>query len=318
MPKIVYKPKRFGAAAIAVIQRANSVLEEYAAMGYDMTLRQVYYQCVARGWIANRQSEYKRLGSILNDARLAGLIDWHYMVDRTRNLATNSHWDEPASIIDAAASSYANDLWADQDYYVEGWVEKEALAGVIERACSALDVPWFSCRGYVSQTEMWGAARRYLRALQDDKAVVILHLGDHDPSGIDMTRDVQERIAHFLCVDHFGYEPEDGPEAVDYLGLDFEVRRLALNMDQVRELSPPENPTKLSDSRASGYVAKFGYSSWELDALPPDMLGRLIEEEVATLRDDERWNAAKAKQEHDRELLTAVSERWDEVSEFLA
>ena len=318
MSKILYKAKRFGADAQIIIARANSVLEEYAAMGYDMTLRQTYYQFVARGWIANKQSEYKRLGGILNDARLAGLIDWRYMVDRTRNLAANSHWGEPSSIIDSAAASYANDLWADQDYYVEGWVEKEALAGVIERACSALDVPWFSCRGYVSQTEMWGAAQRYLRALEDGKRVVILHMGDHDPSGIDMTRDVQERIAHFLCVDHFGYEPYDGPEAVDYVGLDFQVKRLALNMDQVEELNPPENPTKLSDSRSSGYVAKFGYSSWELDALPPDMLGRLIEEEVFVLRDDERWEAAVAKQEHDRELLTTASERWAEVAEFLS
>lgn len=322
MAKLAYKTKRFRDDAKIVIARTNQILEEYAQMGYDMTLRQVYYQHVARGWLANKQTEYNRLGGILNDARLAGYIDWNLMVDRTRNMVKNPHWDTPADIINASMKSYGNDLWADQDYYVEGWVEKEALAGVLERSCSALDMPWFSCRGYVSQSEMWGASRRFLRAFSNDKKVVILHMGDHDPSGIDMTRDVEERLFLFLAIDHWRNKMAGSgtniEASIEYVRDNFEVRRLALNMDQVEQYDPPPNPAKLTDSRSGAYVADHGYESWELDALPPDVLGNLIEAEVDDLRDEDRWSAAVARQERDRDLLREVSDRWAEVVEMLS
>src|SRR6266496_3406744 len=202
--------------SVTLVGLANEVCADYAGQGYDLTLRQLYYQLVARGHIANNQKSYKRLGDVINNARLAGLLDWQYIVDRTRNLAANGHWDSPEEVIRSAAGGYAIDKWADQPNYVEVWVEKEALAGVVGRSADQLDVAYFSCRGYVSQSEMYSAGARFRRKWKDGRVGYLVHLGDHDPSGIDMTRDIESRLVMF-----------SGAGAP-------EVRRIALNMDQVR------------------------------------------------------------------------------------
>ncbi len=302
MPRICYVPKAFSSGSLELIERANTICAAYAAQGYDLTLRQLYYQFVARGWIANKDSEYKRLGAIVNDARLAGLIDWRHVVDRTRNLRSLSHWSDPAEIVRGAACSFRTDLWASQPFRPEVWVEKDALIGVIARACERQDVAYFSCRGYTSQSELWGAAQRLERHADAGQVPVIVHLGDHDPSGIDMTRDITARLELFMAAD--GCEPA-------------EVRRIALNMPQVERYQPPPNPAKVTDSRANGYIARFGTSSWELDALNPEVLDALITDEIASLRDLALWETDHDAQERARAVLTAASRRWGEVAGFL-
>jgi len=220
--KRCYVPKKFGAGSVSIIHKANAIISEYSRQGYDLTLRQLYYQFVSRDLIANKQSEYKRLGSIINDARLAGLIDWDAITDRTRNLRQNSHWRSPEAIIDACAASFQFDKWIDQPRRVEVWIEKDALAGVFERICSELDVPWFACRGYTSQSEMWAAAQRHIRYEKSHQSVTVLHFGDHDPSGIDMTRDIQDRLSTFYTSTI--------------------VERLALTMDHGQRVRPASQP----------------------------------------------------------------------------
>lgn len=183
MARIAYVSKRFGAGTMETIDRANAICAEYQAQGFDLTLRQLYYQFVARGFIPNRQSEYKRLGDVVNDARLAGLMDWDYIVDRTRAMRQNAHWTNPEDIMHSAASGYAVDKWAGQPERVEVWVEKDALVGVVEPASRRNDVPFFACRGYTSQSEMWAAAQRILRHVRRGTKVTILHLGDMTPAG---------------------------------------------------------------------------------------------------------------------------------------
>ncbi|GAA4100767.1 hypothetical protein [Nonomuraea soli] len=297
MPRICYVPKDFRPAHAAIIEQANAICAEYARQGYDLTLRQVYYQFVARDLLPNTLQSYKRLGSIINDARLAGLIDWNNIVDRTRNLRSLPHWDSPESIVDAVAHQYRTERWANQEHRVEVWIEKDALVGVIAGVCQRYDVDYFSCRGYTSQSELWGAAQRLMRYEKAGQDTVIIHLGDHDPSGVDMTRDIDERLALF--------------------GASTTVVRIALNMDQVEQYNPPPNPAKLTDSRATGYIREHGRSSWELDALDPATLARLIEEEIALWRDAGQWERDTAVMERERALLTAVSDRWGEVAELV-
>lgn len=239
MPKIEYVAKNFRDDSLALIEKINAVIDDYRAQGFSLTLRQVYYQMVARAIIPNNERSYKNLGSLINDARLAGLIDWTAIEDRTRNLRGNSHWNAPSDVIDSAAYSYHVDHWAGQGNYVEVWVEKDALVGIVGQICQRLDVNYFSCRGYVSQSEMWEAARRLYHRSREGKNIVLLHLGDHDPSGRDMSRDILERIKMF------------GTD-------DLEFHRLALNMDQIDRYNPPPNPTKLTDSRATGYTDERG------------------------------------------------------------
>lgn len=196
MSKIQYRDIKFQNKSLELIERVNSIISEYNAQGYELTLRQVYYQLVARGFIPNNERSYKNLGNLINDGRLAGLIDWYAIVDRTRNLHGNSHWSSPSSVIRSAEYSYMLDRWQNQPNYVEVWVEKDALIGIVSQICSKLDVPHFSCRGYTSQSEMWVAAQRFIKQ-EHRESRTIIHLGDHDPSGIDMSRDIQERMDMF-------------------------------------------------------------------------------------------------------------------------
>lgn len=300
--KICYTPKTFSAAHEAIIRRANEILEEYDRQGYDLTLRQLYYQFVARGIIPNADNQYKRLGEIVAEARLAGRINWEHITDRTRNARRNSHWETPSGIIDSAAYSFAIDKWADQDNYVEVWIEKDALVGVLEQACRPLDVTFFSCRGYTSLSEVWAAAQRLQAEAEKGKDVHIIHLGDHDPSGVDMTRDIEARLRLFM--EHEGHAAP-------------EVNRIALNMPQIRQYNPPPNPAKLTDSRGSGYVRKFGSQSWELDALEPTVLTALIQDAVYELRDVDRWAAAVERENAHKATLKACADRWPDVEKFL-
>lgn len=324
MSRICYVEKRFSVGSLDLIEKAEAICAAYKQQGYDLTLRQLYYQFVSRGWIENRDTEYKRLGSVINDARLAGQLDWNYIVDRTRNLEELAHWDDPAALVRAAAEQYRIQKWAEQDTYVEVWIEKDALKGVLESCCPALDVPFFSCRGYTSQSEIWSAAQRLGRKIDDGKKVVVIHLGDHDPSGIDMTRDIEHRLAMFIAQDRLSAPAAPAQELADYVQIYLEdvferlvVDRIALNMNQIRRYDPPPNPAKLTDARAHGYIAEHGGSSWELDALDPATLVALVRGAVERYRDDDRWEEAVDREEDERKVLTATSERWSEVEQFL-
>lgn len=295
MPKIAYKDVKFRADSLSLIDTANKIIAEYDADGYDLTLRQLYYQLVARGYIENNMNSYKRVGNIINDARLSGLIDWYSVTDRTRNMKRNAHWNSPGEIIRSAVSQYAINLREDQPAYIEVWVEKEALVEVVAKACTFLDVPYFACRGYVSQSEMWAAAQRFKDQAEQGKDPHIIHLGDHDPSGVDMTRDISERMELF--------------EAYT------EVHRIALNLDQISTYNPPPNPAKITDSRASGYIKTYGNESWELDALNPKVINDLIKNEIALLTDFDLLEERQKEEDRQKKQLKKYAEMADREGE---
>lgn len=292
--------KNFRAGTLILIEQVNRIIAAYEAQGYTLTLRQVYYQLVARGIIPNTEQSYKKIGSIINDARLAGLIDWSAIEDRTRNLQSLSHWSSPGSIIHSAYHSFRLDKWEDQHAYPEVWVEKEALIGVVAGVCREWDVPYFACRGYVSASEMYGAAQRLLKQAEAGKELVILHLGDHDPSGIDMTRDIIERLKMFL-----GYNR-------------LEVRRIALTWEQIEEYDPPPNPAKDTDSRFDGYRTEYGDESWELDALEPSVITDLIETNLREFLDEDEWDKTVLREDEHRKSLLKAASNWDKVATYVA
>lgn len=297
MPKIKYKEITFHASSLRIVEVCNRVIDEYTAQGFTLTLRQLYYQLVSRDIIPNRQKEYKRLGSIVNDARLAGLIDWNAIEDRTRSLRALSHWTTPQEIIASCAWQYKVDMWATQEYRPEVWIEKDALVGVIEGVCNEFDVPYFSCRGYTSQSEMWGASVRLKQYMRQKQTPIIFHLGDHDPSGKDMTRDIDDRLEMFMG--------------------GVELKRLALNMHQVEQYTPPPNPAKTTDSRYAGYIAEFGQESWELDALEPAVIADLIRNAITGLIDPPAWKKVNNKVHRTRALLTKVASQWSALTKRL-
>lgn len=293
MTRICYVPRNFTPSSLALIDHAEQIIQEYTEQGYQLTLRQLYYQFVSRDLIPNTMRSYKNLGSVINDARLAGLLDWESIEDRTRNLQALAHWDTPREIVEACANQYRRDIWEDQPVRVECWIEKDALSGVIEDVCNKYDVPFFACRGYTSQSEQWRAGQRFIRHIEGGQGVIVLNLGDHDPSGIDMTRDNLDRLRTFI-------ENESD-------GTQFEVVRLALNMEQVKKHRPPPNPAKFTDSRASGYVQKYGRSSWELDALEPKVINKLVEDAILSVVDGDKIKAALDRISKERESIAAVA-----------
>jgi hypothetical protein len=298
VPLVQYTPKKFNDHAMAMLVHANRFLRSYQQQGLDCTLRQLYYQFVQANLLPNKVKSYDWLGNLINDGRMAGLVDWDHIVDRTRNVQALAHWDRPSAIIASAERSFAMDRWANQRHYLEVWVEKDALRGVIAKACNALDVAHFSCRGYTSQSEAWAAGQRLLVQQDKGKEVHILHLGDHDPSGIDMTRDIADRLALFT----------HGP---------VHVERLALNMAQVEQYDLVPNPAKVTDSRFEGYREKYGDESWELDALNPGLLVELITKGINQYRDTKLWEQAVALEERGRATINYAARYWPDVVKFL-
>lgn len=292
-----YIDKNFRQETLDIIEMANAIVEEYKEKNLNLTLRQLYYQFVSRNLLSNTTSSYNKLGSIISNARLAGLLDWSAIEDRTRNLKGAAHWSDPGSIIKTALYSYRIDKWKNQEFYIEVWIEKEALIGVISGICDDLDINYFACKGYVSQSEMYKGAERMKYENGKNKECIIIHLGDHDPAGIDMTRDIQERQNLFCSP----------------LYKDVYIKRIALNMDQIEKYNPPPNPVKLTDTKAKGYIKKFGNRNWELDALDPTTLKELIEETVLYYRDENIYQQDLLEEKEHKKILENLSENWENL-----
>ena len=315
--KRAYTPWNPKPDTLVMVLRAEEVINELRAQGFVLTLRQLYYQLVARdlfpaerrwrwtgtSWVRdpngtiNAQPNYKWLGELMTRGRLAGMIDWWSMEDRGRSLTAWVEHSGPQEAIQEARDRFNLEKWQRQPEYCEVWIEKDALSGVFSRICGELEVPFFACKGYTSLSAMWRASQRLRRKTQEGKKVTIFHFGDHDPSGIDMTRDIIDRLYDFNA--------------------DLEVKRIALNMDQVEEFDPPPNPAKMSDSRAEGYVQEYGYESWELDALDPSTLSDLVRAEVDQIRDEDVWAEALAEEVEAKRTLQLITENYESVADYV-
>jgi hypothetical protein len=340
-----------------IIERMNTILAEYS--GQKLSARQIYYRFIGgnylpNSWIdvtynakqglppdtKNTPKNYQRLIAMLVSARYAGLIDWEAIEDRGREPKVPGEWESINEIVDIAVEQFRLPRWSNQPKYVELWVEKDALAGVLGPIARRNHVPLVVNKGYSSASAMKAAAERMLEACdvalqvqcdncaedfdyrtpdgtckgcrtktnpmfrynfrsgeregeqvdEIEKEVVVLYLGDHDPSGKDMIRDIKDRLAEF---------------GVPNLKVD----SIALTTAQVRKFNPPPNPAKITDSRAAAYIAEFGNQSWELDALPPRELNRIVEQAIARNVDREAMDAVIERENVQRERVRAAIER---------
>lgn len=286
-----YRAYRFEPGTKAIISKANQFIAEYQAQGYTLILRQLYYRFIAKdafpnSWIdrmynlkhgldpdtKNTLKNYKRLGDIINHGRENGDISWTAFEDRNRTLYGTNPVEDPAQIVHNIENRLVLDCWRDQPTYVEVYVEKDSLGPIVARPANRWRAPHMACKGYLSASQAWRAGLRFKQAMEDGKRAVLIHVGDHDPSGRDMTRDNWKRLNMFA-------------------ESDIEVNRVALNMDQIRERNPPPNPAKITDTRFAKYVAEFGDKCWELDALEPKELDDLVSLAVESYVDKELWQA---------------------------
>lgn len=329
-----FRSTNFRPDTLARIAQARSIISEYE--GQKLTARQVYYQFVARDLIPNTPRSYQNLTSILTDARYAGLVDWDIIEDRGREPDVPAEWDSIDALVDAAVNQWRSPRWSDQPKYVELWVEKQALAGVLAPIARRNHVPLMVNKGYSSASAMKASADRMLEAcgvtvqvqcdncasdfgdrtangacryceektgpmfrydnedgeqVEDvEKEIIVIYLGDHDPSGNDMVRDIRDRLTEF---------------GVPNLKVD----KIALTMEQIRRFNPPPNPAKITDSRAKAYIKEFGNQSWELDALPPRELNTLVERAITRNVNRNLMQAAIAREDVERARVREAIER---------
>lgn len=269
-----------------LLEEIKEIVETYFEQDITLTNRQLYYQLVSKDIIPNAQEIYKRICTFLTDARYGGFIDWEAIEDRGRVPEKHSEWENIKRLIESATYSYRLPRWNDQEYYVELYCEKQAMESVLKPVADKYHIYFGVNKGYSSASTMYNLAQRIKEKIQEGKKAVILYLGDHDPSGLDMVRDIHKRICEFLtsgdeCIDILGDE-EDNPY--------FRVVPLALNMEQINQYNPPPNPAKITDPRAKWYLSEYGNKSWELDALEPKVLIKIADKGIRGFLDKEKYD----------------------------
>ena len=274
MSKEAFVTKKFNASTLELIETCVDIMDEYSKIGLDLTVRQLYYQLVSKDLIENTDKSYDRISRIVNEARLAGLMDWEMIVDRGRPTTTTATWDEPRDILRSCIRQFRTDRWETQPFHVEIMCEKQALEGIFKPVCAKWGIPYTSNKGYCSQSVMYRKGKDIEELeIGDGKKVRIFYFGDHDPSGLDMDRDLGDRLKMFSgCSDI--------------------IERVSLSMDQIHRFTPPPNPAKLTDSRAKEYIKLHGGKSWELDAMDPQYLQKIANECIEDVLDQDKWDEA--------------------------
>lgn len=296
--KIKFREIRMSKANKERLKVINSIIQEYQAEGYVLTLRQLYYQLVSRDVVPNKQTEYSKLSILLKEGRMAGIVDWDAIEDRLRKPQKPSAFSSPRDILDAAIQQYALPRQEGQSTYVEVWVEKDALSGVLKRVTSKYHVPILVNRGYSSASAMFDSYQRFKTAYESGQAIRVLYLGDYDPSGMDMIRDVKSRTIEFFMGE---YEIEDEEYAAE--SMDFQVIPIALTREQIRQYNPPPNPAKTTDPRAKDFIQRHGKTSWEVDALRPEVLNNLLDAAIRENIDESIYLEIVGKEDADKERL---------------
>ncbi|MDH3779836.1 MAG: hypothetical protein OES15_03155 [Nitrosopumilus sp.] len=280
-------PRKWQQRTQEKFDQAQKILDEYSDQGYKITLRQLYYELVSKNIIANDQKEYNNLGTLINDARYYGYVDWEIMEDNVRTLNYSGFYDNIAHLIDNSIDSYRLDRWQNQDYYVEVWVEKDALSSFIKRVTNQYQIPLMVNRGYSSATAMYKSSLRFNRkTYQDQKNCILLYLGDHDPSGLNMIEDIDNRLNTFEC--------------------SVKIVHVALTMEQIEQYNPSPNPAKITDSRSKGYIRKYGNKSWEIEALKPTTLIELVESYIKKYLDEDKFQKIIDKENNDKKRLKDI------------
>lgn len=266
-----------------------TVLAQYTV---PITIRQLYYRVISDpyNFMENSANAYQNLDAMTVKMRERGDIDWTKIEDRTRGTEGEDYEDsgdvnkfikEQLSDFKSCSWYYKKPMWETQPKYVEVWVEKDALAKIVSSVTNPYHMVSFPTRGYGSFTTLKESAIRLhnaettwdwksLKRVSSGKEKIVLYLGDFDPTGVDIDDTISQKVA-------------------EYGGGDFEFKRIGLTLEQVREYNLQPNYAKISDTRAAKYITKYGKETWELDALPPDVLTKMIKDEVEKNIDFEAW-----------------------------
>jgi len=301
------KPGRGRAAGTIELGRiAGDIL---AAATSAMTLRQLYYALVAAGAIPKNEASYARLKRVMRDLREDGTIPWEWLVDHTRTVFAPRTWDGVADLLADTARLYRRDLMRQQDVAIQLWAESDSIGSVVAQVADRYTIPTFIGRGYAARGYLWSAAGDAVSAYRSGKSVVILHIGDFDPSGLDIFRDVEETFRVYALAIEVGRAARTVRELLttdqivrgtDWLDFD----RLALTEDQITAYGLPARPPKPSDARTYRFT---GRGTVEVEALPVDVLLELVEDAILGLVDHRALRIAAEAEDSERRIAARIA-----------
>jgi hypothetical protein len=285
----VKKRKWYQQKTKEILRQVQEILEEYKGRG-ALTLRQIYYLLVSKKVIPNTLSSYKRLSRILSNARKDGIISFDAIVDRTRIPIKEPSWNGLGSFIKAVKKKYRKSKWKGQEMYVEVWLEKDALRGMIEPITSLYDLYLVVGRGYPSLSSLYEAEKRFKEA---NKPVQILYLGDFDPSGENIPQTIKRNLTKYFKIDR----------------KKLHIRKVALTLRDIKKYRLPSAPTKRKDSRSKKFVQKYGELCVELDALPPKILEEKLKKSIERYLNSQKFQKRLKMEKQEIKKLEEMIER---------
>jgi hypothetical protein len=262
---------------LSIIDQAKLIMSDFRP--FAMTVRQIFYQLVARQIVENTRDRYQAVSSALVKARKEGLIPWEWIEDRMRQPRHVAMWNGLPDFLDVVRRSYRREVWTTQPQRIEVWLEKDALSGIFEDALNPYGVTLNVARGWDGWSSIKAASDRL------DDGDEILYYGDFDPSGEDMPRSLRDRLAE--------------------LGSMPTVTVIALEYADIARYTLPSNFTKNTDTRRGAFVAKYGDVAVELDALPPDVLQARLVSEVEARMDLKALEQVRAAEQKDLRRLNS-------------
>ena len=275
-------------------QSLNLIEAMYAAAesAQPITGRGIGYKLFTRGLIASMaRPEMQRVYRLLKEAREEGLIPWEWIVDETRELERRASWDNPAEYVEAVHRSYRRDFWSQQPARVEVWSEKGTVRGVLGPVLDDYGVGFRVMHGFSGATTVHDVAQD-----DDGRDLIVLYVGDYDPSGMFMSEhDLPGRLAKY---------------GGDHVNLE----RIALTREHTADLPSFPASDKKNDPRYKWFVQNFGTQCWELDALDPNDLRALVDEAIQNEVEPIAWDRCAAVEKAERESLRTVLDSWKGVS----
>ena len=240
--------------SLELLEQVQKIMGSY---DFALTLRQIYYQLVAKQIIPNEQRYYKKLSRICVAGRDEGILPEEGFADRLREVDKLSSWVDLNEFMETVRRSYHKDKWQNQDRYLEIWTEKDALRGVLSQVTYQYDVSLMVARGQLSRTAIYEASKRY--KTKSDKECYLFYCGDFDPSGLSIYDSIKKRLGDF--------------------GISINFERIALTEEQIEKYKLPSDPGKQSDPNYNKFVSLYGSDMVvELDSLPPDVLRDIIKD----------------------------------------
>lgn len=252
--------------SLELLEQVQKVIESY---DFSLTLRQIYYQLVAKQIIPNQQKYYEKLSRLCVIGRDEGMLPEDAFADRLRKVDKPNSWDDLVDFMGTVKQAYRKDKWINQNAYIEIWTEKDALRGVISPITYEYDVSLMVVRGQVSRTAIYKGYNRFSQKLKEDKKCYLFYFGDFDPSGISIYNSFVERLKSYGEYDEM-----------------IEFKRVALTPEQIEKYKLPQDPAKKSDPNYKKFVNQYGDNVVELDSLPPDALKNLIKNCIEAKVDD--------------------------------